>query len=99
MIYCFDLDGTLCTNTNGDYKNAEPFLNRIKKVNELHESGNKIIIDTSRGATTGIDWYDLTENQLLSWGVNFDKLIVGKKVHADVFIDDKGINDNFFFNE
>jgi hypothetical protein len=99
MIYCFDLDGTLCTNTNGDYKNAEPFLNRIKKVNKLHESGNKIIIDTARGVTTGIDWYDLTENQLHSWGVNFDKLIVGKKVHADVFIDDKGINDNFFFNE
>ena len=40
------------------------------------ENGNKIIIDTARGATTGIDWYDLTENQLRSWGVNFDKLIV-----------------------
>jgi hypothetical protein len=98
-IYCFDLDGTLCTNTNGEYKNATPFLDRIKKLNDLHKNGNKIIIDTARGSTTGIDWYDLTENQLRSWGVNFDELIVGRKVHADFFIDDKGINDNIFFNE
>jgi hypothetical protein len=98
-IYCFDLDGTLCTNTNGDYKNANPFLDRIKKLNELHNDGNKIIIDTARGSTTGIDWYELTEYQLRTWGVNFDELIVGRKVHADVFIDDKGINDNIFFNE
>ena len=98
-IYCFDLDGTLCTNTYGDYENAKPFLDRIKKLNDLHRNGNKIIIDTARGVTTGIDWYDLTKNQLISWGVKFDELFVGKKIHADIFIDDKAINDNLFFNE
>lgn len=98
-IYCFDLDGTLCTNTYGDYENAKPFLDRIKKLNDLHQNGNKIIIDTARGVTTGIDWYDLTKNQLISWGVKFDELFVGKKIHADIFIDDKAINDNLFFNE
>jgi hypothetical protein len=100
MIYCFDLDGTLCTNTNGDYKNAEPFLKRIKIVNELHENGNKIIIDTARGATTGIDWLELTTKQLNDWGVKYHKLYVGKKLHYDIIVDDKAINDlNFFSNE
>jgi hydroxymethylpyrimidine pyrophosphatase-like HAD family hydrolase len=100
MIYCFDLDGTLCTNTNGDYKNAEPFLKRIKIVNELHENGNKIIIDTARGATTGIDWLELTTKQLNDWGVKYHKLYVGRKLHYDIIVDDKAINDlNFFSNE
>lgn len=100
MIYCFDLDGTLCTNTNGDYKNAEPFLKRIKIVNELHKNGNKIIIDTARGATTGIDWLELTTKQLNDWGVKYHKLYVGRKLHYDIIVDDKAINDlNFFSNE
>ena len=45
MIYCFDLDGTLCTNTNGKYELAKPFIERIEIVNELHKNGNKIIIN------------------------------------------------------
>ena len=24
--YCFDIDGTICTNTWGEYEDAEPFL-------------------------------------------------------------------------
>lgn len=99
MIYCFDLDGTLCTNTDGDYINAKPILSRIKKLNELHENGNKIIIDTARGSTTGIDWYELTKTQLNEWGVNYHNLRVGVKLNADIFVDDKGINDKLFFNE
>ena len=61
MIYCFDLDGTLCTNTNGDYKNASPFLNRISHVNSLYDD-NTIIISTARGVTTGKNWFDFTEH-------------------------------------
>ena len=30
MIYCFDIDGTLCTKGHEDYSDAEPFLERIK---------------------------------------------------------------------
>ena len=29
MNYCFDIDGTICTNTNGDYEKAEPLTDRI----------------------------------------------------------------------
>ena len=41
MIYCFDIDGTICTNTDGDYLNAIPYPNIIKKVNELYNEGIK----------------------------------------------------------
>jgi hypothetical protein len=97
MIYCFDLDGTLCTNTNGNYESAEPFYDRIKVVNELYENGDTILIDTARGGTTGIDWYKFTESQLLKWGVKYHQLRVGIKLNFDILIDDKCINDRLFF--
>ena len=99
MIYCFDLDGTLCTNTNGEYSLAEPLHDRIKKVNMLFDGGHNIIIDTARGATTGIDWLELTTNQLNEWGVKYHKLYVGRKLHYDIVVDDKAINDLNFFND
>ncbi len=99
MIFCFDLDGTLCTNTNGDYKKAQPILDRIKKLNYLYDSGNTIKIDTARGKTTGIDWTEVTKNQLNEWGVKYHELRVGIKMNADYFIDDKCITDINFFDE
>jgi CMP-N,N'-diacetyllegionaminic acid synthase len=97
MTYCFDLDGTLCTH-EGDYNNAKPFLERIDKVNRLYEEGNTIIIDTARGATTGLDWHTTTELQLREWGCKYHTLRVGKKINADIFVDDKGISDSDFFD-
>jgi hypothetical protein len=97
MTYCFDLDGTLCTNTNGDYSNSVPFYDRIEKVNILYNLGNKIIINTARGSSTEIDWFEMTENQLNQWNVKYHQLFVGKKIEADLFIDDKGISDIDFF--
>ena len=99
MIYCFDLDGTLCSNTFGEYEKAEPIETRISQVNKLYELGNEIIIDTARGSTTGIDWFEITKKQLESWGVNYHKLRVGVKLHFDLLIDDKCINDKVFFQD
>jgi hypothetical protein len=93
MIYCFDLDGTLCTQTkNGQYLSAIPFKDAILEVNKLFENGHKIIIDTARGSSSGIDWYQDTKSQLDSWGLKYTELRVGKKINADIFIDDKSIN-------
>lgn len=99
MIYCFDLDGTLCTNTDGDYVNAIPIIQRINLVNKLYNEGHIIKIDTARGSTTGIDWRDFTINQLKTWGVLYHEIRLGVKLHADLFIDDKGISDFSFFND
>ena len=98
MIYCFDLDNTLCSNTNGDYDNSNPILSRIEVVNDLYDKGHTIIIDTARGSVTGIDWFETTKNQLDLWGVKYHKLYVGRKLHYDIIVDDKAINDLVFFN-
>jgi len=96
--YCFDIDGTICTNTNGDYEKAQPLTNRIKIVNDLFNEGHQIIMFTARGSTTNFDWKHLTKQQLKYWGVNYHKLIFGKP-EADIFIDDKAISDELFFEE
>lgn len=88
MRYCFDLDGTLCTNTEGEYERAEPIPVAIAEVNRLHAAGHDIVIQTARGATTGIDWRARTEAQLAAWGVRYRALYFGKPT-ADVYIDDK----------
>ena len=92
-IYCFDLDGTLCNQApSGDYKKAIPYRDMINHVNDLHFKGNKIIIFTARGSRTGIDWKEVTQNQLSSWGVAYDELILNQKPHFDIMIDDKAVS-------
>ena len=95
MNYCFDIDGTICTNTNGEYEKAQPLTNRIKIINNLFDKGHQIIMFTARGSTTNFDWTDLTKQQLKEWGVNYHKLIFGKP-DADIFVDDKAISDKLF---
>ena len=95
-VYCFDIDGTICTNTDGDYEQAVPFKEVIKKINSLYDMGYKIIFFTARGTTTGIDWYELTKGQLEEWQVKYHELIMGKP-YADLFIDDKCVKSNEFF--
>ena len=111
MRYCVDIDGTICTPTIGrDYHKAEPWQDRIKGLNNLYDEGNHIIYFTARamGRFSGHSHYiasekakevlfDLTKQQLNDWGVKYHELIMGKP-HADLFIDDKGINCDDFFN-
>lgn len=91
MIYCFDLDGTICTQDLDDYSKAEPFYNVINKINKLYDEGNTIIFFTARGTVTGINWREITEQQLKKWDVRYHKLLFGKPA-ADIYIDDKAIN-------
>ena len=96
MIFCFDLDGTLCRTVAGNYPKAEPYNGRIRTVNQLHKQGHRIIISTARGAETGMDWEPLTKEQLTRWGVQHDALYVGKPF-ADVYVDDRAQSDKTFF--
>ncbi len=95
MTYCFDIDGTLCTNTEGAYEAARPLARMIAAVNRLHKAGHRIILCTARGSTTGIDWRKLTERQMKAWGVRYHELHFGKPT-ADVYVDDKSINARHF---
>ena len=91
MTYCFDIDGTLCSNTEGDYERAVSCPDVIARVNRLFGEGHQILLYTARGATTGIDWREITERQLSEWGVRYHALFLGKPT-ADIYIDDKAVN-------
>ncbi|MCX5796518.1 MAG: hypothetical protein NTY77_13575 [Elusimicrobia bacterium] len=91
MTYCFDIDGTLCTNTEGDYERARPRPEVIARVDALFAAGHRILLQTARGATTGIDWRQTTERQLADWGVRYHELHFGKPT-ADLYVDDKAVN-------
>lgn len=97
MIYCFDLDGTLCNTDENNYEGSTPKKDRIKKVNELYDKGHTILVDTARGSVSGKNYFFFTLNQLKSWGLKFHTLRTGVKIGADVFVDDKGISDLNFF--
>ena len=95
-----DIDNTICfyneKNTT-NYSNAIPYKNRIKKINELYDEGNIIVYWTARGTVTQISWFDITYNQLKNWGCKFHELRMGKPAY-DLFIDDKNINSENYFN-
>jgi len=93
MIYCFDIDGTICSSVEkSDYPSATPYEDVILKINELYDEGNKIILMTARGSVSKKDWTEETVKQLSQWKVKYHELIMNQKPHADVFIDDKAIN-------
>lgn len=94
--YAFDLDGTLCSLTDGNYEAAQPFPRRINHVNKLHDLGNRIIIFTARGSTSQRDLFEFTTLQLKSWGLKFDELVTGKP-HFDILVDDKAVSELHYF--
>lgn len=102
--FIFDIDGTICTITNGNYYQSIPYIDRIEKINALYDNGHKIIFLTARGMGSTNNnvqaayakYYNLTESQLKQWGVKFHSLFLGKP-NGDHYIDDKAINDLNFF--
>jgi hypothetical protein len=98
IIYV-DIDGTICRKTpDADYAKAVPFLERIKRVNGFYDAGHKIYYWTARGSTTGIDWSEVTRNQLSEWGAKYHGVVFGKP-HYDLYIDDKSLNDTVLDKE
>jgi len=98
MIIYVDIDETICISPEDrDYSKAEPIQKNINKINELYDNGNTIVYWTARGTGSGIDWTELTVMQLKEWGAKYNQVKLGKPVY-DLFIDDKNINAETFFN-
>lgn len=97
----FDLDGTICFATNGDYINATPNHQVIEVLRSYKDNGFEIIISTSRNIRT----YDgnvgkINANTLpiiIKWleknNVPYDEIYVGKPWcgFEGFYIDDKAI--------
>ena len=93
MIYCFDIDGTICTmDPDHDYHKATPFEDVVAEINRLHDAGHTIRLATARGNGSGIDWTIVTHEQLEEWGVKYHELSIGDKLGADYYIDDKAVH-------
>tara|TARA_R110000851_G_scaffold112809_3_gene237077 strand:- start:1644 stop:1961 length:318 start_codon:yes stop_codon:yes gene_type:complete len=97
VVIRVDIDETICNSPEDrNYANATPLNDRIDHINKLYDTGNTIIYWTARGTTTDIDWREVTEKQFRGWGVKYHELHFGKPAY-DLFIDDKNINSDVFF--
>ena len=104
MRYCVDIDGTICSPTIGrDYHKAQPWKERIDKLNKLYDEGHYIIYFTARamgrfsneeyltaGAKATAVLFELTQSQLKEWGAKYHELEVDKPYY-DLFIEDKSL--------
>jgi len=101
MIYIVDIDNTICdtymVDGKWDYENSIPNLDRISKINSLFDEGHTINYWTARGSGSGLDWSELTKQQLDSWGCKYHEIRLGKPSY-DIWIDDKAFNDKHFFD-
>lgn len=92
--FVFDIDGVVAKfNESLDYTSSVPNEEMINIINGLYDMGNYIILFTARGYKTGVDWGEITENQLARWGVKYHELKFGKP-DATFYIDDKMLDMN-----
>jgi hypothetical protein len=102
MIIYIDIDKTICTSPHlpgcdirqdgpYNYNKAKPIQKNIDKANKLYEAGHRIVYWTARGKKTNTDWFHITQEQLLRWGVKYHELKMDKP-YFDVLIDDKALN-------
>ena len=100
-VLAFDIDGVICNTLGSDYENSKPNKKVIEKIYHLYDAGNTIIVFTARfmGRTNNNYQeayklgYKFTLNQLQSWNLKFNELILGKP-SFDLLIDDKAFNYN-----
>ena len=100
MRIVFDLDGVICElkKPSESYADVIPKNDVIEKMRDLKEDGHYLIIHTGRHMRTcNGDVSEviekigkITEDWLKKWKVPYDELIFGKP-HADIYIDDLGI--------
>ena len=106
MVYVFDIDNTICKTEGSNYSESQPWIDRIAEINELYDSGHTVIYFTARGMGRTNNnvieahkiLYSFTKRQLEAWGAKHTTLMLGKPA-ADVYVDDKGMNDGRFFKD
>ena len=98
MIFCFDIDNTICKTKGKNYRNAKPNKDVINLINQLFDNGHTIKMFTARFMGRNNDnvklahkkGYNSTLRQLKKWKLKFHKLIMGKP-SFDILVDDKAL--------
>ncbi len=92
--YVFDIDGVIAKpNKSLEYGKSLPNIDIIHMINQLYDAGNEIVLFTARGYKTGIDWTQITREQMSQWGVKYTKLMFNKPA-GDFYIDDHNLDIN-----
>ncbi|MDZ5601454.1 capsular biosynthesis protein [Pseudomonas sp. RP23018S] len=101
-----DLDDTICTTQNGDYKNSTPNIHIINKMRHYKELGFTIAISTSRNMRTYKgDIGKINANTLpiiIDWlaknSVPYDEIIMAKPWCGmdGFYVDDKAVRPSEF---
>ena len=88
MLIFVDIDETICSKSmDGDYSTASPWPEKIAKVNAYFDQGHTIVYWTARGTKTGINWFNITHQQLRDWGCKFHELRIDKPAYDIMFCD------------
>lgn len=101
-----DLDDTICTTVDGDYRNAKPNLEVIEKIRRYKKEGFDIVISTSRNVRTYKGNIGLINANtlpiIIEWlafhDVPYDELYIGKPWcgHEGFYVDDKAVRPSEF---
>jgi hypothetical protein len=95
-LICVDLDWTLCEWEFWWLKEPIPKEKRIKFLNDnVYHKWWHIIIYTARSPV----YYQLTLAWLIKYWVKHHWIAMQFKPWADLYIDDKAINDKIFFKD
>jgi nucleoside-diphosphate-sugar epimerase len=87
--FIVDIDGVIAGLTpDNEYRLATPLTDNIERINRRYDAGDRIVLFTARGSTTGRDWRAVTEAQLRAWGLRYHELLFGKPA-GDFYVDDR----------
>jgi trehalose-6-phosphatase len=88
LILCVDLDGTLSEGSFLSVEEPQPLQRMIDLLGDWYLRGACIIIWTGRQDK----YYAETKSWLIKHNVAFHGIAMRHKPHADIYIDDKGLN-------
>lgn len=103
-----DIDETICTTQNGDYKNSQPIPEVVEKIREYKALGFEICFSTSRNMRT----YEGNSGKiaantlpiLIQWldqhNIPYDEIYIAKPWcgFEGFYVDDKAIRPDEFVN-
>ena len=108
LTFIVDIDGTLCPikSKYENYEDLEPYPAMIDKLRELHDSGARIILFTSRNMKSydgNIGLINVHTARILlkwldKWDIPYDEIIYGKPWPGDVgfYVDDRAVRPDEF---
>lgn len=97
-VIVFDVDDTILTTENRDYKNSKPIVEIVDAIKLLKAKGWTIVLHTARGMGRSNGYIDTVAKEVraeidsfcIKYDIPYDQLILGK-TWASAYVDDKAM--------